>query len=99
MLGENRARGAVVFADVLEDRVVAVLLGMVVDHQVHAVQPFEIVRLHVHQGDSVEVIDRLARERFDADVQQVRHAQVLGARHPFERADHGGGFRAVENRA
>ena len=99
VLGQNGAGRSVVFADVLEDRVVAVLLGMVIDDEIDAVETGEVVRLNVDHADAVEVFDGVRRDRLDVDVEQVRHPDVLGARHPLERRDDGGRPGAVQNRA
>ena len=39
------------------------------------------------------------RDRFDVDVEQVRHPQVFGPRHPLERRNHSGRPRAVQDGA
>ena len=81
VLGEDRARRPVVGADVLEDRRVARLLGMVVDDQIDArQQPAEVVRLHVDGGDAIEARELVGRDRLDLDVEQVGHPQVLRPR-------------------
>ena len=98
VLGQDRARRAVVGADVLEHRGVARLLGVVIDDQVHArQQAAEVVRLDVDRGDAIEGAELVRRQRLDLDVQQVGHPQVLGPRHALQRADDGGGARAAQH--
>ena len=99
MFGQDRAGRSVVFANVLEDRVVAVLLGMMVDDEVDAVEAREIVRLHVDHADAIELLDGVLRDRLDVNVEQVGHADVFGARHTFERRDHGRRSGAMQHRA
>ena len=45
--------------------------------------PVEVVRLHVHHGDSIELFDLFGRDGLDVDVEQVRHAEVLRPGDPF----------------
>ncbi len=97
VLGEDRAGRAVVGADVLEDRAVAGLLRMVIDHQVGAVEhPAEVVRLHVHGGDALELLERRRRDLLDVDVEHVGHPQVLRPGHALDRADDGRGLGAPQ---
>ena len=78
VLGENRGGRSVVGADVLEDRGVARLLGVMVDDQIDAIdQAAEVVRLHVDHRDAVEFLQRRRRDRLDVDVEQVHHPQVF----------------------
>ena len=89
VLGQDGGGRAVVGADVLVDRGVAGLLGVMVDHQVHAVDlAREIVRLHVHHRHAVEVGQVGGRDDLDLDVEQAHHPQVLGPGHAVERRDH-----------
>ena len=99
MLGENRAGRSVVLADVLEHRVVAVLLGMMVDDEIDAVEAGKVVRLHVDHADAIELLDGVLRDRLDVNVEQVGHAHVFGARHTLERRNHGCRPGAVQHRS
>ena len=88
VLGQDRGRRSVVGADVLVDRRVARLLGVMVDHQVDAVdRAAEVVRLHVHHRDPIELLDLLGREDLDVDVEQVHHPLVLRPRDALQRRD------------
>ena len=72
VLGQDRGGRAVVGADVLEHRAVAGLLGMMIDHEVDAMErAAEIVRLHVDHRDPVEAGELLGRDDLDLDVEQV----------------------------
>jgi hypothetical protein len=98
MLGENRARRSVVGADVLEYRRVSRLLGMMIDDQIDPVdEAAEIVRLHVHHRNPVELLQRGLRDLLDGDVEQVRHPEVFRPRHPLDRADDGGRLGAAQH--
>ena len=97
VLGEDRRRRPVVGPDVLERGGVAGLFRVMVDDQVgSADQAAEVVRLHVDGGDPVVVGQRLRRHRFDGDVEQVGHPQVLGPGHALERADDRRRLRPVQ---
>ena len=88
MLGENGRRRAVVRPDILEDGAVARLLGMMIDHQVHAVECVaEVVRLHVDHRDTVEARELIGRDVLDVDVEQVLHADVFRTRGALLRGD------------
>lgn len=98
VFGENRARRAVVGPDVLEDRGVARLFGVVVDDQVHAgQQTAEVVRLDVDRGDAVEARELVGRQRLDLNVEQVGHPDVLGPGHALQGADDGRGPRSAQD--
>ena len=97
MLRQNRARRSVVFADVLEDGVVAVLLGMMIDHEIDPVEARKIVGLHVDHADAIEFFDGVLGDRLDVNIEQVRHAHVFGAGHALERRNDGRGSRAVQH--
>ena len=88
VLGQDRARRAVVGADVLEHGAVAGLLGVVVDDEIGPIQhAAEVVRLDVDGRDALELLERGRRDLLDVDVEHVRHAQVLGPRHALDGAD------------
>ena len=88
VLGQDRRRRAVVGADVLEDRAVARLLGMVIDDQIDPIEhAAEVVRLHVDGRDALELVERRRRDLLDVDVEHVGHPQVLGPRDPLHGAD------------
>ena len=90
VLGEDRRGRAVVHADVLVDSRIARLLGVMIDDQVHAIDlAAEVVRLHVHHRDAIEVCDVRRRHLLDVDVEQVHHPLVFRTRDPLERGDHG----------
>jgi hypothetical protein len=98
VLGEDRAGRAVVGADVLENCGVARLLRMMIDDEIDlGQQAAEVVRLHVHGGDSVEALEVGRRDGLDLDVEQVGHAQVLGARHALQRPDDRGRARPSQH--
>ena len=50
-------------------------------------QAAEVVRLHVHGRDALELLERRRRDLLDVDVEHVGHPQVLRPRHPLHRAD------------
>ena len=97
MLGQDGGGRSEVRPDVLEGRRVAGAFRVVVDDQVHPVQqPAEVVGLHVDGRDAVELRERFRGQRLDLDVEEVGHAQVLGAGHAAEGSDDGGRLGAVE---
>ena len=72
---------------------------MVIDHQVDVRQQAgEVMRLHVHERDLVELLELLRRQRLDLEVEQLHHAQVFGPGHRLEAADHRGLPRAAQDR-
>jgi hypothetical protein len=91
VLRQDRARRTVLRADVLEHRGVSRLLGMMIDHQVDLrQQPREVVWLHVDERDPIEAFHLRCRQYLDLQVQQLQHAQVLGAGHAVHAPDDGG---------
>ena len=61
---------------------------MMIDDQVDAVDgAAEVVRLHVHHGDAVEVGELRRRDDLDVDVEQVHHPLVLGPGDALQRRD------------
>ena len=97
MLRQDRARRAVVGANVLEHRAVAGLLRMMIDDEIGAVQePSEVVGLHIDRRDPLELLKGRRRNLLDVDVQHVRHPQILRARDPLNRTDDGRRLRASE---
>jgi len=96
VLGEDRRGGAVGRPDVAEDGVVTAAFRVVVDHHVdrsHAGGRVlsEHRRLHVDEGEAVELVERLGLHRADLDAQRLDHRPVLGPIHRAER-DEGRGW-------
>jgi hypothetical protein len=104
VLGEDRGGGAVGGPDVLEDGVVAAALGMVVDHHVHGAHPgrralSEDGRLHVHQGQAVELVQLLREDGVHLDAQGLDHGEVLRPLDLSEGDHRSGGALASEQGA
>ena len=97
VVGEDCAGRSVVGSDVLERGGVARLLRVMIDHQVDAVEDVpEVVRLHIHGGDPRKAGDHLGRHRLHVNVEDVRHPQVLWARHTLKRAEDRRGLRTPQ---
>jgi hypothetical protein len=59
-----------------------------VDDQVHAIDgAAEVVRLHVHHGNPIEVVQLPGGDDLDVDVEQIHHPDVLRPCHPLEGGD------------
>ena len=104
ILGEDGRGGAVARPQVLERRVPAGALGVMVDHDVglgHAQRRrvAEHARLHVHQREAVELVELGGRDRAHLDAERLHHGHVLGPRDGAERDQRRGGRAPPEERA
>ena len=90
-------RRPVVGPNVLEHRVVAVLLRVVIDDEIDLRQQArEVMRLHVHQRDAIEALDLLRGQHLDLQVEQLQHPQVLRPADAVHAADDGRLTRAAQ---
>ena len=88
----------VVGPDVLEDRRVPGLFGVMVDDEVDAIdETAEVVRLDVDHRDAVVFLERFGGDRLDVDVEQVDHPLVFRAGHALDRADDRGRLGAAQD--
>src|SRR5690606_32360006 len=89
---------SVVGPDVLEDRRVTRLFGMMVDVQVDTgKQAAEVVRLDVDRRDAAEGSEVFRGVRLDLDVEQIDHADVFRTRHAAHGPDDGGRLGAAQD--
>ena len=98
VLGENRRRGAVIRADIPDQRVVAGAFGVVIDHGIDFEQTLgrllaENVGLHVDEDEAVHFIEFIGGDHPDLDAQGLDQCAVFGARH-FAEGDQGGRWSA-----
>ena len=57
------------------------------------------MRLHIDQGNLVEVLELVGGDRLDLEVQQLDHPQVLGPRHRLQATNHRGLARPSQDGA
>ena len=98
MFGQDRRGRSVIGPDVLEYGRVAGLLRMMIDDEIDPIDhAAEIVRLHVHHGDPVELLGGFDGNGLHVDVEQVHHPEVLWPRHPLHSANDRRRPRATQN--
>ena len=83
---QNGGRGAIARANVFDVALVIELFGMMIDDEIDQFGRIgQVRRLKIHHGDAIEIVDRVLRDFFDFNLQQLHHRNIFGARYPAKR--------------